>query len=94
MSLNSKEPNTILGTLLKANLQENLRKRFQGIEKQSLIPHFGRTTLLDPRCKKAAFINEQNALDAESSIVAEVASLLSIPFLCNVIYLLNEIQIV
>lgn len=79
MALSNKDPKTVIGILLKSNLHENIRTRFQGIEKQSLVPHFGRATLLDPRCKKVAFGNEQNASDAESAIITEVASLLNIP---------------
>ncbi|XP_050057178.1 E3 SUMO-protein ligase ZBED1-like [Aphis gossypii] len=79
IALTNKDPSTIIGILLKSNLHENIRSRFQGIEKQSLVPHFGRATLLDPRCKKVAFKNEQNASDAEASITAEVASLLNTP---------------
>lgn len=56
-----------------------------------MVPHFGRATLLDPRCKKVAFGNEQNASDAETSITTEVASLLNIPIPGNKIKL-NKIN--
>ena len=49
--------------------------RFEGIETQSLFPYFSRATLLDPRFKKAAFGVEQNASEAERSIISEIASL-------------------
>lgn len=73
-SLSSKTPRTPLGTFIKSNLVTQVNKRFEGIEKQSLYPYFSRATLLDPRCKKAAFAVEQNATDAEKNIILEIAS--------------------
>lgn len=52
-----------------------VNRRFEGIEKQSRTPYFSRATLLDPRCKKAAFAVEENASDAEKIIISEIASL-------------------
>jgi len=74
-SLSSKTPKTSLGRFIKSNLSAHINRRFEGIEKQSLLPYFSRATLLDPRCKKAAFGVEQNASDAEKSIIMEVSSL-------------------
>ncbi|KAF0714432.1 Uncharacterized protein FWK35_00032648, partial [Aphis craccivora] len=74
-SLNSKIPKTPLGRFIKSNLISQVNRRFEGIEKQSLTPYFSRATLLDPRCKKAAFAVEENASDAEQNIVLEVASM-------------------
>lgn len=74
-SLNSKIPKTPLGRFIKSNLTSQVNRRFEGIEKQSLTPYFSRATLLDPRCKKAAFAVEENASDAEQNIVLEVASM-------------------
>ncbi|XP_050056116.1 E3 SUMO-protein ligase ZBED1-like [Aphis gossypii] len=74
-SLNSKIPKTYLGRFIKSNLTLQINRRFEGIEKQSLTPYFSRATLLDPRCKKAAFAVEENASDVEKSIVSEVASM-------------------
>jgi len=75
-SLNSKSPKTRLGSFIKGRLSENVSRRFDGIEKQTLTPHFSRATLLDPRCKKVAFGLAQNANDAEASLVAETATLM------------------
>jgi len=65
ISLRSKVPKTHLGNLLKIKLLENITKHFDGIEKQTLTPHFSRATLLDPRFKKVAFGLEQNANETE-----------------------------
>jgi len=75
-SLNGKNPNTCLGQFVKKNLLANISKRFESIEKQTLVPYFSRATLLDPRCKKSAFAVESNATEAEKSIVLEIASLM------------------
>jgi len=74
-SLNSKTPKTSLGKFIKSNLMFQVNRRFEGIEKQSLTPYFSRATLLDPRCKKAAFAVQENASDAEKNIILEIASL-------------------
>jgi len=74
-SLNSKTPRTSFGRFIKSNLLTQVNKSFEEIEKQSLLPYFSRATLLDPRCKKAAFAFEQNASDAEKNIILEIASL-------------------
>ncbi|KAL4136315.1 hypothetical protein QTP88_007863 [Uroleucon formosanum] len=72
-SLNAKTPKTSLGSFIKSNLMLQVNRRFEGIEKQSLTPYFSRATLLDPRCKKAAFAVEENASDAEKNIILEIA---------------------
>lgn len=54
-SLGSKTPRTQLGHKLKIELLANNVKRFDGIKKQTMTPHFSRVTLLDPRFKKVAF---------------------------------------
>jgi len=72
-SLNAKTPKTSLGSFIKSNLMSQVNRRFEGIEKQSLTPYFSRATLLDPRCKKAAFAVEENASDAEKNIILETA---------------------
>jgi len=72
-SLNAKTPKTSLGSFIKSNLMSQVNRRFEGIEKQSLTPYFSRATLLDPRCKKAAFAVEGNASDAEKNIILETA---------------------
>jgi len=76
LSLNSKSPKTRLAIFIKGRLLEYTTKSFDGIEKQTLTPHFSRATLLDPRCKKVAFGMAENANDAEDSIVSEIASLM------------------
>lgn len=75
-SLNGKNPKTRLGHFVKQNLLANINKRFESVEEQTLVPYFSRITLLDPRCKKAAFAVESNATEAEKSIVLEIASLM------------------
>lgn len=55
MSFGTKIQKTRLGHFIKTRLMENVTKRFDGIEKQVLTPHFSRATLLDPRFKKVAF---------------------------------------
>jgi len=55
-----------------------------------LVPHFGRAKLLDHRCKKVTFENEQNAFDTETSIITKVASLLNNPILVNKLNLINN----
>ncbi|CAI6358217.1 unnamed protein product [Macrosiphum euphorbiae] len=74
-SLCSKSPKTSVGRFIKSNLVAQVNWRFEGIETQSLFPYFSRATLLDPRFKKAAFGVEQNASEAERSIISEIASL-------------------
>jgi len=54
----------------------NINTRFESVEEQTLVPYFSRATLLDPRCKKAAFAVESNATEAEKSIALEIASLM------------------
>ncbi|XP_050062310.1 E3 SUMO-protein ligase ZBED1-like [Aphis gossypii] len=75
-SLNGKNPKTCLGQFVKQNLLSNISRRFESIEKQTLVPYFSRATLLDPRCKKVAFGVESNATDAEKSIISEITSLM------------------
>lgn len=72
-----KIPKTHIGQVLKKNLTDNTIKRFDGFEKQTLSPYFSRATLLDPRFKKAAFGIEENANEAEKSIISEVANILN-----------------
>lgn len=76
VSLNCKNPKTYFGRYLKNNLLDNTNKRFEGVEKQTLMPYFSNAILLDPRCKKAAFALENNKTEAEKSIISEVASLM------------------
>jgi len=76
-SLISKDPKTQLGMFIKNRLVENINRRFDSIEKQSITPHFSRATLLDPRCKKVAFGSEQNANGAERHLVNKTAALIS-----------------
>lgn len=75
-SLGSKNPSTYLGNFMKNKLLQNVAKRFDGIEKQTLTLHFSRATLLDPRCKKDAFGLENNANEAERCLVTEIAVLI------------------
>lgn len=75
-SLNGKNPKTCLGQFVKQNLLANISKRFESVEKQTLIPYFSRATLLDPRCKKTVFAVESNATEAEQIIISEIASLM------------------
>lgn len=75
-SLGSKIPNTHLGNFIKNRLLQNTAKRFDGVEKQTLTPHFSRATLLDPRFKKVAFGLENNANEAERCLITEIATLI------------------
>jgi len=75
-SLNGKNPKTCLGQFVNQNLLSNIFRRFESIEKQTLVPYFSRATLLDPRCKKVAFGVESNATDAEKSIISDITSLM------------------
>jgi hypothetical protein len=75
-SLGLKCPKTRQGNYIKERLLENTSKRFDGIENQTITPHFSRATLLDPRCKKVAFGLTQNANDAEINLVSEISTLM------------------
>lgn len=53
----------------------NVRNRFQSLEKLLPIPYYANAAFLDPRSKKACFTNQQNANDAEASIISEIVGL-------------------
>ncbi|CAI6342938.1 unnamed protein product [Macrosiphum euphorbiae] len=74
-TLSKKNPRTSQGKFLREQLLNNVRNRFQSLEKLLPIPYYANAAFLDPRSKKACFTNQQNANDAEASIISEIVGL-------------------
>lgn len=83
-----KSPKNTIRADVKNKIVKNPARRSDGIEKQTLYPHYSRATLLDPRFKKVAFGLESNANEAEKCVVSEIATLVA-PNTGHIIQYLN-----
>lgn len=64
---------TYTGKFLKKKLLEETEKRFNDIEEMYPSHLYSKATILDPRFKKAAFISNDNANNAEQEVQKEIA---------------------
>lgn len=75
-SIEKKIPKSPSGTFLKKSLLGNILKEYGGIEEMNPSHFYAKATILDPRYKKAAFINNSFADGATQEVQYEVAELL------------------
>jgi len=76
LSIENKIPKIASGTFLKKSLIDNIKIAYSSVEEMNPTNFYAKATLLDPRYKTAAFMDNCNADTAQQEVQYEVEELL------------------